>query len=88
MNSADFSEGGLTPEESRQVAQWLDAKGLDLIELSGGTYEQTGFEHKKESTKAREGYFVEVRLFISFTAGFLTDCAFSRAVRCRYQGAR
>lgn len=69
MNSADFSEGGLTPEESRQVAQWLDAKGLDLIELSGGTYEQTGFEHKKESTKAREGYFVEVRLSPSSSTG-------------------
>lgn len=32
LNSADFSEGGLTDEESRTVASWLDAKGVDLIE--------------------------------------------------------
>jgi 2,4-dienoyl-CoA reductase-like NADH-dependent reductase (Old Yellow Enzyme family) len=37
INSADFSDGGLTTDESRQVCQWLDAAGLDLIELSGGT---------------------------------------------------
>ncbi|GAA5994756.1 NADH:flavin oxidoreductase/NADH oxidase family protein [Rhodotorula paludigena] len=59
INSADFSDGGLTLEESRQVCIWLDEMGLDLIELSGGTYESMAFEHKKESTKAREGYFVE-----------------------------
>lgn len=66
MNSADFSDGGLTPEESRQVGQWLDQAGLDFIELSGGTYEDVAFldkrpaqEEKKESTKKREAYFVE-----------------------------
>ncbi|GAA6043533.1 hypothetical protein JCM8097_001206, partial [Rhodosporidiobolus ruineniae] len=60
INSADFSEGGMTPEESRQVCQWLDEAGLDLIELSGGTYESMAFEHKKDSTKKREAYFVEL----------------------------
>jgi hypothetical protein len=35
----------------------LEAAGVDLIELSGGTYEQSGFEHKSESTTRREGYF-------------------------------
>ncbi|GAA5890377.1 hypothetical protein JCM8208_002796 [Rhodotorula glutinis] len=59
LNSADFSEGGMTPEESRQVCAWLDQAGMDLIELSGGTYESGAFNHKKESTKKREAYFVE-----------------------------
>ncbi|GAA5926703.1 hypothetical protein JCM3775_007015 [Rhodotorula graminis] len=59
LNSADFSEGGMTPEESRQVCAWLDEAGMDLIELSGGTYESGAFNHKKESTKKREAYFVE-----------------------------
>ncbi|GAA5862782.1 hypothetical protein JCM8547_006544 [Rhodosporidiobolus lusitaniae] len=59
INSADFSDGGLTLEESKQVCQWLDEAGLHLIELSGGTYESLAFEHKKESTKKREAYFVE-----------------------------
>ncbi|GAA5854616.1 hypothetical protein JCM9279_005712 [Rhodotorula babjevae] len=59
LNSADFSEGGMTPEESKQVCIWLDEAGLDLIELSGGTYESGAFNHKKESTKKREAYFIE-----------------------------
>lgn len=46
----------MTTEESQIVCERLDAAGIDLIELSGGTYEQTGFEHKKESTKAREAF--------------------------------
>ncbi|GAA5862816.1 hypothetical protein JCM8547_006558 [Rhodosporidiobolus lusitaniae] len=62
INSAAFSDGGLTLEESKQVCQWLDEAGLHLIELSGGTYESgvdSAFQHKKESTKKREAYFVE-----------------------------
>lgn len=55
QNSADFSEGGLSPEESREVAKLLDEAGVDLIELSGGTYESGAFHHKKESTVKREG---------------------------------
>lgn len=31
MNSADFSDGGFTEEESRTVAKRLDEAGLDLI---------------------------------------------------------
>jgi 2,4-dienoyl-CoA reductase-like NADH-dependent reductase (Old Yellow Enzyme family) len=37
----------------------LEAAGLDLIELSGGTYESMAFEHKRDSTKKREAYFIE-----------------------------
>lgn len=37
----------------------LEAAGVDLIELSGGTYESMGFIHRKESTKKREAYFIE-----------------------------
>ncbi|BGP44950.1 hypothetical protein JCM10450v2_000765 [Rhodotorula kratochvilovae] len=59
LNSADFSDGGLTLEESKQVCIWLDEAGMDLIELSGGTYESMAFEHKKDSTKQREAYFIE-----------------------------
>lgn len=33
--------------------------GVDLIELSGGTYEGTGFKHRKESTVKRESFFLE-----------------------------
>jgi hypothetical protein len=39
INSADFSDGGMTAEESQYVCEKLDAAGIDLLELSGGTYE-------------------------------------------------
>ncbi|GAA5955068.1 hypothetical protein JCM21900_002775 [Sporobolomyces salmonicolor] len=59
INSADFADGGLTFDECKILCQRLDEAGLDLIELSGGTYESLAWEHKSESTKAREAYFVE-----------------------------
>eukprot|EP00929_Paragymnodinium_shiwhaense_P023893 TRINITY_DN14851_c0_g1_i1.p1 TRINITY_DN14851_c0_g1~~TRINITY_DN14851_c0_g1_i1.p1 ORF type:complete len:356 (+),score=73.48 TRINITY_DN14851_c0_g1_i1:472-1539(+) len=72
INSADFQQGGFSLEECAQVAQWLDAEGLDLLELSGGNYENTEFlngdnannlckvfERKNESTKKREAYFLQ-----------------------------
>jgi 2,4-dienoyl-CoA reductase-like NADH-dependent reductase (Old Yellow Enzyme family) len=70
LNSADFQKGGFAFEDSLQVARWLEADGVDLIEISGGTYEQPklldieGLEPVEEqnvaaSTLAREAYFVD-----------------------------
>jgi len=61
INSADFQKGGFTNAEAIQVAKKLSELGIDLIELSGGTYEKpamTGIE-LKASTKKREAYFLE-----------------------------
>lgn len=64
LNSADFQKGGFTNEECLDVVRWLEAEKIDLLEISGGTYEQTsmlgaGIKPMKESTKAREGYFID-----------------------------
>lgn len=70
LNSADFQKGGFAFEDSLQVVQWLEAASVDLIEISGGTYEQPalmgadGIEDKEDqnvapSTQAREAYFVD-----------------------------
>src|SRR5690554_2857851 len=63
LNSADFQRGGFTEEESLEVIRELSAAGMDLIEISGGTYEEpamTGKKYpKKESTLKREAYFLE-----------------------------
>lgn len=59
LNSADFQRGGFTEEESLDTIHALSAAGIDLIEISGGTYEapaMTGV--KKESTRQREAYFM------------------------------
>lgn len=70
LNSADFQRGGFAFEDSLQVARWLQDGGIDLIEISGGTYEQPkllgieGLEAEEEqavaaTTLAREAYFVD-----------------------------
>ena len=73
LNSADFQKGGFAFEDSLQVATWLEAASVDLIEISGGTYEQPklmgmeGLEEEEkqnvaESTMMREAYFVDFAL--------------------------
>ncbi len=64
LNSADFQRGGFSEEESMDVVAALTAEGLDLLEISGGTYESPamttgGSKEKAESTKQREAYFLE-----------------------------
>ena len=61
LNSADYSKGGFTHEESMEVVQNLAEAGIDLIEISGGTYESPSMvgHNIKESTLKREAYFLE-----------------------------
>lgn len=64
LNSADFQRGGFSEEESMEVVLAVEAAGVDLLEISGGTYERstmvTGEIGKaKASTQAREAYFLE-----------------------------
>ena len=71
LNSADFQKGGFSDLDSIQVAKLLDDAGVDVIEISGGTYEQPRLlglddvsvnkersETRKPSTIAREAYFL------------------------------
>ncbi|MDB4077091.1 NADH:flavin oxidoreductase/NADH oxidase family protein [bacterium] len=73
LNSADFQKGGFDFADSLEVVQWLEKASVDLIEISGGTYEQpkllgvAGMEEEekqevKESTMIREAYFVDFAL--------------------------
>ncbi len=62
LNSADFQRGGFTEEESMDVVAALTAEGLDLLEISGGTYESPAMTTggtKAESTRQREAYFLD-----------------------------
>lgn len=82
LNSADFQRGGFTEEESMTVVEMLDQAGMDLIEISGGTYEAPEMTGKnvKASTKEREAYFMEyaenirsrVKTALMVTGGFRT----------------
>ena len=61
INSADFQRGGFTEEESMEVIRFLSNEGIDLIEISGGTYERPAMIQgdRKKSTISREAYFLE-----------------------------
>lgn len=60
INSADFQRGGFTEEESMEAIDLLGAEGMDLIEISGGTYEKSAMMgSRKQSTLEREAYFID-----------------------------
>ncbi|ESZ98187.1 NADH oxidase [Sclerotinia borealis F-4128] len=59
MNSVEFQEDGFTPEDAKATCQALEGARFDYVELSGGTYQELGFAHKRESTKKRENFFLE-----------------------------
>lgn len=61
INSADFQRGGFTEEDSMEVVKILSELGMDLIEISGGTYERPAMVkgNRKKSTVEREAYFLD-----------------------------
>ena len=89
LNSVEFQEKGTTPEEARQLAVMLEEARVDFVDLSGGTFEARAFEHKKESTKKREAYFIEFaeqlrpllkKAKVYVTGGFRTAAGMVKAV--------
>jgi len=95
LNSADFQRGGFTEEESMEVVQALVEEGIDLVEISGGTYENpimtgTNVQEKiKQNTLRREAYFLEyaekirdlVAIPLAVTGGFRSAQGFSDAIQ-------
>lgn len=90
LNSADFQRGGFSEDESILVAKALEEAGVDLLEISGGTYEVGAMMGvtQRESTRQREAYFLEfaerlrgqVSLPLMVTGGFRTAAAMSAAI--------
>lgn len=64
LNSADFQKGGFSEDESLGALRAVADLGIDLIEISGGTYESPAMTGTakfivKDSTQKREAYFLE-----------------------------
>lgn len=61
LNSADFQRGGFSQDEAKEVVAMLNPLGLDMIELSGGSYEAPAMQGDARDgrTLAREAYFLE-----------------------------
>lgn len=64
LNSADFQKGGFEAKDAQQVVGWMNGLGIDVTEISGGSYESPAMmngdpeDQRRESTKARELYFL------------------------------
>ncbi|WP_436905419.1 NADH:flavin oxidoreductase/NADH oxidase family protein [Acinetobacter johnsonii] len=93
LNSADFQRGGISEEDVIATFKAIDAAGIDLIEISGGSYEAPAMagvkqEKRKASTIAREAYFLEfaekirehVQCKLMVTGGFRTAAGMNAAL--------
>ncbi|MFF2216997.1 NADH:flavin oxidoreductase/NADH oxidase family protein [Streptomyces antibioticus] len=62
LNSADFQRGGFGADDARQVIEMLAPLGVDLVELSGGSYESPAMTGRPadDRTQAREAYFLDL----------------------------
>ena len=90
LNSADFQRGGFTEDESLAVIEHLDRESIDLLEISGGTYESPAMSDggRSESTRRREAFFLDfaerVRTITTIpllvTGGFRTATAMTDAI--------
>ncbi len=84
-------KGGFTEDESMTVVKALSEAGIDLIEISGGTYESPSMmgADAKESTLKREAYFLDyaekVRAVVdtplAVTGGFRTAKGMTAALK-------
>ena len=61
LNSADFQRGGFDETDARAVVEMLNTLPIDLLELSGGSYEAPAMqgEARDGRTLAREAYFLD-----------------------------
>ncbi|MFI1918310.1 NADH:flavin oxidoreductase/NADH oxidase family protein [Nocardia sp. NPDC020380] len=70
LNSADFQRGGFDAEDARRVIAMLAPLGVDLVELSGGSYESPAMAGRPAdaSTSAREAYFLDLAAELAATS--------------------
>ncbi|MEO9969563.1 MAG: NADH:flavin oxidoreductase/NADH oxidase family protein [Hyphomonadaceae bacterium] len=99
LNSTDFQKGGFSHQDCLAVIDMLNALDLDFVEISGGNYEQPqmagieGAERKyeeemRESTRAREAYFMKyarsiqarAKMPLLVTGGFRSVAAMNAAL--------
>jgi 2,4-dienoyl-CoA reductase-like NADH-dependent reductase (Old Yellow Enzyme family) len=69
LNSADFQRGGFDAQDAARVIAMLEPLGVDLVELSGGSYESPAMSGRPADgrTAAREAYFLELAAQLSKT---------------------
>ena len=61
LNSADFQKGGFEQSDAKWVVEQLGEFDVDLVELSGGSYESPAMQglESDNSSGRREAYFID-----------------------------
>ncbi|KAG8742652.1 hypothetical protein FRC10_001135 [Ceratobasidium sp. 414] len=91
LNSHDFLVGGFTNEDALGLCKLLEGRGVDFVEISGGTYDSMveAFTHQRESTRKREAHFIEFserlraelcKTRVVLTGGFKSADGMARAI--------
>lgn len=88
LNSADFMKGGFSEEDAAAVVKALAEEGIDLVEISGGTYESPAMTGSRMTKSGDEAYFLEfarkirslVKVPLVVTGGFRTSEAMAAAM--------
>ena len=88
LNSTDFQHGGFNEEESMQVLQMMQEDTVDLVEISGGSYEARAMLEGMSEQPSNEAYFLDyaekaralVDMPIMVTGGFRTRSIMEQSV--------
>jgi 2,4-dienoyl-CoA reductase-like NADH-dependent reductase (Old Yellow Enzyme family) len=83
LNSSDFKNKGFTEDEALMVVKAISEEGVDLIEISGGTYESPAMMGGKKKSGESRPFFIDfaeravasVSTPIVLTGGFRTSSA-------------
>jgi 2,4-dienoyl-CoA reductase-like NADH-dependent reductase (Old Yellow Enzyme family) len=91
LNASDFVKGGLEPSDALRVAGLLKGRGLDFLEVSGGTFERAASFGRGlgSSSGGMEGYFIEfsrkikdaVQVPVVLTGGLRSAGAMNSAIK-------
>jgi len=90
LNSSDFLKDGFSEAESEQVVAKLAEEGIDLVEISGGTYEKPAMSGRIQAVRQspREAYFLsyaenlrrDIDVPLMITGGFRTAAGMAAAI--------
>jgi 2,4-dienoyl-CoA reductase-like NADH-dependent reductase (Old Yellow Enzyme family) len=70
LNSADFQRGGFDEADAQRVIAMLEPLGVDLVELSGGSYESPAMSGRPTNARTleREAYFLDLAADLAATS--------------------
>jgi len=89
LNSTDFQHGGFDEDESMRVLEMMQEDGVDLVEISGGSYEARAMLDGSDGPRSNEVFFLDyaekararVDIPLMVTGGFRTRAVMEESLR-------